>query len=374
MPKKTKPRATAKRPQKQAAPTGPIRLQRFLAQAGVGSRRECEELVVEGRVTVDGQVVSKLGSRVDPDSKKVKVDGNRVQPIRYQYFMVHKPTGVLSTCSDPEGRLRVIDLIKTDQRVYNVGRLDKSSEGLILVTNDGELANRLTHPRYGVQKTYHVTVAGNPRWEDLQLLKRGIRLAEAVAKVSEVKIRKRRKDSCDLAIVLSEGRNREIRRLLAHIGHKVTRLRRVAIGSLELGNLRAGEHRRLEADEIAGLKKVSSRIHTPTRRKSKPIETSQLAGQKSRRAKTKSSGGKTGGKSSGGRKTSKKRVGGAKANSQGGKPVRKSKKGSKKKGTKKRIETGSRRGAGRMKKKTPTRKGTRGSSSRKAKRPSKRRR
>ncbi len=261
------------------------RLQKFLAQAGLGSRRECEELITEGRVTIGGQVFKKLGTQVPADAENVRVDGSKVLPSRPQYFMVHKPTGVLSTCQDPEGRRRVIDLIKTDQRVYNVGRLDKSSEGLILVTNDGDLANRLTHPRYGVKKTYHVTVVGNPKWSDLQQLKRGIRLAEAVAQVSEVKVRKRRRDSCDLVLTLEEGRNREIRRLLAHIGHKVTRLRRVAIGPLQLGNLKAGDYRRLEYPEVEALKKASATVQTRKTRRSRPVETSQLDSEKIRKKK-----------------------------------------------------------------------------------------
>jgi len=302
-----KPNTSKPRRKSKAADTPAVtqfRLQKFLAQAGVGSRRECEELISEGRVTVGGQVVKKLGSQVDADAENVRVDGSKVVPSRMQYFMVHKPTGVLSTCRDPEGRLRVIDLIKTDQRVYNVGRLDKSSEGLILVTNDGDLANRLTHPRYGIKKTYHVTVAGNPRWSDLQQLKRGIRLAEAVAQVSEVKVRKRRRDSCDLVMVLEEGRNREIRRLLAHIGHKVTRLKRVAIGSLQLGSLKPGDYRRLEPKEVEALQKASSQVQPRKTRRTRPVETSQLEGEKNRKKNETAK--------SGGSRAAKKTVSGSK--------------------------------------------------------------
>ena len=346
--KASQPAGNRKR-KKVAAATTAIRLQKFLAQAGYGSRRECEELVAEGRVTVDGQVVSKLGSRVEPDCTKVRVDGTKVMPVKQQYFMVHKPTGVLSTCRDPEGRMRVIDLIKTDQRVYNVGRLDKSSEGLILVTNDGDLANRLTHPRYGVEKTYHVTVAGNPRWEDLEQLKRGIRLAEAVARVSDVKIKKRHRDVCELVMVLQEGRNREIRRLLAHIGHKVIRLRRVAIGPLHLGTLKAGDYRRLEPREIEALRKASAVVTGKRARKSRPVETSQLSGSKKKKAaaaKKKSATGKptaarTGSKSVGSKSAGTKSS--SKPSTRAG--VKSKKKTAKKKRT---PTTKSRRGAGRM--------------------------
>ncbi len=235
---------------------GPVRLQRFLASAGVASRRQCEELIREGRVAIDGRPVIDLGVRVDPRKQRVELDGTRVREARHQYFVVNKPAGVLSTCNDPAGRARVIDLIPSDERVYNVGRLDKSSEGLIIVTNDGALANRLTHPRYDVPKTYLVTIAGTPSVEVLQMLRQGVRLAEGFARVDEVRIRKQHRQSCELWIVLREGRNREIRRLLARIGHKVLQLKRVAIGTLRLGELPPGGWRRLESNEIAALMRL----------------------------------------------------------------------------------------------------------------------
>ena len=221
----------------------PQRLQRVLASAGIGSRRECEQLITEGRVEVEGQIVIELGTKVDPDSQKIRVDGQRLKMPRLQYFMLNKPPGVVSTAQDPAGRVRVVDLIKTKERVYNVGRLDKSSEGLILVTNDGDLANKLTHPRYGVEKRYLIHVVGKPSRETMEQMKRGIYLAEAKVRVSNVKVKKSLKDSTWLEIVLDEGRNREIRRILARLGHKVTRLRRVAIGPLNLGELPLGAHR-----------------------------------------------------------------------------------------------------------------------------------
>ena len=237
---------------------GKVRLQKLLAQHGHGSRRACEEFILEGRVEVDGRVVKKLGTRVDPEKQKVTLDGEQIILRRLEYFMLNKPPGVVSTAKDPTGRVRVIDLIKTTTRVYNVGRLDKSSEGLILVTNDGDLANRLTHPRYGVEKKYHVMVAGRPTLQQLNQLKRGVYLAEAFVQVSNVKIKKKLRDSTMLEIVLDEGRNREIRRILARIGHKVTQLKRVAIGPLALGDLPTGSHRRLEASEIKKLKRFTS--------------------------------------------------------------------------------------------------------------------
>ena len=163
----------------------------------------------------------------------------------------------MSTSNDPSGRARVIDLIDTRSRVYNVGRLDQSSEGLILVTNDGELANRLTHPRYGIEKKYHVQVAGQPSAEGLRALVDGVYLAEGKAKATSAKFIRRAKANSWIEIVLMEGRNREIRRLLAKIGHKVRRLKRVSIGSLKLGELPSGAHRRLTQTELRTLKKMA---------------------------------------------------------------------------------------------------------------------
>ena len=234
------------------------RLQRFLAAAGIGSRRECEELIAEGRVEVDGEIVTEMGVKVDPDTQKIRIDGQWVKAPRLAYYMLNKPPGVVSTAADPAGRIRVVDLIKTNQRVYNVGRLDKSSEGLILVTNDGDLANKLTHPRYGVVKKYMVLVKGRPDKATLEQMQRGVYLAEAKVRVANVRIKKTQKDSCWLEIVLDEGRNREIRRILAKLGHKVTRLRRVAIGPLNIGDLPLGAHRRLTHEEVNRLKRASS--------------------------------------------------------------------------------------------------------------------
>lgn len=260
-----------------------MRIQKFLAQAGFGSRRQCEELIEMGRVTVDGEVVAALGSKCDPETQTIEVDGTRVKQARYQYFMVNKPVGVVSTSYDQTGRARVIDLVNTDLRVYNVGRLDKSSEGLILVTNDGDLANRLTHPRYAVPKTYIVHVAGQPRWEDLKVLMRGVRLAEGVARVTEIKVRKRLRSGCELQIVLDEGRNRQIRRILARIGHKVTRLKRVAIGPLPLGDLAPGSWRRLEPFEVDALRAASSQTLPRPVAESRPITEGRFARQREER-------------------------------------------------------------------------------------------
>ena len=248
---------------------GEKRLQLVMAEAGIGSRRECETIIEEGRVEIDGDVVTKLGTRVDPAKHKIRVDGDLIKTERLQYFILNKPAGVLSTSNDPSGRVRVIDLIQTNQRVYNVGRLDQSSEGLILVTNDGQLAHRLTHPRYGVEKKYHVLVDGRPEGGDLKTLEQGVYLAEGKAQAQSAKFIKRSKQSCWIEIVLTEGRNREIRRLLAKIGHKVRALKRVAIGPLKLGDLPSGAHRKLTAGEVTALQKATSRKGKPRKKASR---------------------------------------------------------------------------------------------------------
>ena len=231
----------------------------MLASAGLGSRRECEELILQGRVEVDGQVADQLGTRVDPAVQQIRVDGDPVRISRKVYFAVNKPPGVVTTNRDPSGRPRVIDLVRTDERVFAVGRLDRSSEGLILVTNDGELSNELTHPRYGVTKVYRVRVAGQPSAEVLQRLRRGVHLAEGVAKVAAITVRKHYQQSTDLEVTLNEGRNREIRRILARVGHKVLALKRIAFGPIKLANLPSGAARRLTGEELRQLERATQR-------------------------------------------------------------------------------------------------------------------
>lgn len=239
------------------AQEGPVRLQKALADAGVGSRRQCEEMILEGRVEVDGQLVSELGTRVDPATQEIRVDGEVLKRPKRVYYLVNKPLGVISSSRDPAGRMRVIDLAPGNHRLFTVGRLDQSSEGLILVTNDGPLCDLLTHPRYGVEKTYLAEVAGSPTPEALEKLRRGVHLAEGYAHAKKVFVRRSHKQSSLLEIVLDEGRNREVRRLLARIGHKVMKLRRIALGPLRLGNLKPGEHRPLRADEVEELYRVA---------------------------------------------------------------------------------------------------------------------
>ncbi len=233
--------------------SGQQRLNRVLAGAGLGSRRDVEQLIVDGRVDVDGNTVTDLAFKVDPTVSEIEVDGTTIKNHRPVYFALNKPAGVLSTNHDPSGRTRVIDLIPSRERIFPVGRLDRSSEGLMLLTNDGELAQRLAHPKYGVQKTYFVVVQGMIGNEDLAKLKKGVYLADGVARIDGAKVRKQRKTCTELEIILSEGKNREIRRILARVGHKVMVLRRLAIGPLRLAQLPVGQSRPLTGAEVEAL-------------------------------------------------------------------------------------------------------------------------
>ena len=288
-PQRSKAKPPKPKPSPAAAKPGAERLQKVLAAAGIGSRRECELFITEGRVEVDNEVVIELGAKVDPAKQKIHVDGELLPQKRRLYFAVNKPEGYVSTARDPSGRPRVIDLVPPDAgRLFNVGRLDLASEGLILVTNDGELANQLTHPRHGVEKTYHVQVAGLPTVETLATLRKGVRLAEGKAHFVNAKVKSRKKNSTILEVVLDEGRNREIRRVLARVGHKVQRLTRIAVGPVRLGELPSGACRPLRPAEIRKLQeaiqpgKPSSRRpkRRPSTKKSTPAATTATAKRK----------------------------------------------------------------------------------------------
>jgi 23S rRNA pseudouridine2605 synthase len=241
-------------------PGKPERLQKILAHAGLGSRRGCEELILQGRVTVDGQVVREMGTKVDP-AAKIAVDGEPIRLERPVYYAVNKPEGYVSTNSDPSGRRRVIDLVpEIPQRVYSVGRLDEDSTGLMILTNDGELANRLAHPRFGVEKLYRALVAGSPSPETLSKLTEGVWLSDGKVRAKRARIAGRQGQATVLELVLAEGKKREIRRMLAKLGHKVMSLNRVAIGPITLRGLPVGECRPLTRQEVELLRKVASGI------------------------------------------------------------------------------------------------------------------
>lgn len=236
------------------------RLQKVLAQAGVASRRACEELIRQGRVQVNGQVVTELGTKVDPNLDEISVDGTPLSgPAERVYLILNKPPGYISTADDPWGRPTVLDLVPHRGRLYPVGRLDAESEGLLLLTNDGELTHRLTHPRYQQEKEYLVLVKGHPKEAILSRLRRGVDLEEgrtAPAKVSRVSRKERREtppDTTWLRIVVHEGRKRQIRRICAAVGHPVQRLIRVRLGPLRLGPLKPGQWRPLSGRELDEL-------------------------------------------------------------------------------------------------------------------------
>jgi 23S rRNA pseudouridine2605 synthase len=211
---------------------------------------------------IDGRVVTRLGTRVDPERQRIRVDGEAVQAERPVYYLLNKPKGFLSTNFDPSGRPRAVDILKAvPQRLFSVGRLDRESDGLLLLTNDGELTNRLTHPRYGVPKTYVVQVAGRPTPEDFAKMRKGVFLSEGKVTVDSVRSKGSRGRSTLLEIVLSEGRNREIRRMLARLGHKVMRLTRTAIGPVSDRGLRPGEFRKLRPDELQTLRQLAESPH-----------------------------------------------------------------------------------------------------------------
>jgi 23S rRNA pseudouridine2605 synthase len=232
-----------------------IRLQKVLAAAGMGSRRACEQLIVERRVSVDGRVVDELGSRVDPQTAAIAVDGKRIN-VRSDlvYLALNKPRGVLSAMSDERGRRTVGDLVADrPERLFHVGRLDADTEGLLLLTNDGELAHRLMHPAFGVSKTYLATVPGPVSRDTVRRVRAGIDLEDGPVRVDRFRVVQAQGNRAIVEVVLHEGRNHIVRRLLAEVGHPVEGLVRTAIGPVQLGGQRAGSLRELTRDELAGL-------------------------------------------------------------------------------------------------------------------------
>lgn len=278
---------TASPPRRNSNPSG-VRLQKAMADAGIGARRDCEEMITAGRVRVNGKVVTTLPCFVDPRRDVVELDGSVIdlpdttaesgKPAaerRYTYVLVNKPKGVITTTRDPEGRRSVLDLlppqIRREERLYPVGRLDGDSTGLLLLTNDGDLAFQLTHPKFGVAKEYRVVCAGLASDEQLQALKRGMYLVTPAsdgtktskrASMESVRIVKRlvdrsRGDRTTLSVTLREGQNREIRRMLARVGLKVRELQRVAIGPLRAGDLKPGQCKLLGKRDVDRLRSAT---------------------------------------------------------------------------------------------------------------------
>lgn len=247
-------RSAPSRPRLKRGQSGPVRLQRFLAEAGVGSRRTCEEWIRAGRVAVNGQVVRLMGSKVDPIKDQVRFDGQPVGLQRKIYLALHKPSGCLCTLRDPEGRPTVSDLVPEAWRgLYPVGRLDWDSEGLLFLTNDGQFALRLTHPRFGCKKIYQVVVAGPVDPRMLQTLVRGVFEGGQRLRAQRARVVASRGDHVVVEVELTEGKNREVRRMFATLGVPVRKLKRIQIGSVKLGTLRRGRWRTLTDQEIDSL-------------------------------------------------------------------------------------------------------------------------
>ncbi|MGA8218641.1 MAG: pseudouridine synthase [Solirubrobacterales bacterium] len=231
-----------------------MRLAKYLAHAGVASRRAAEELIAAGKVSVGGEIVTDPARDVGEESD-VRMSGRPVAPEPREVWALNKPPGVVSTASEPGKRRAVTELVDSERRLYPVGRLDADSTGLILLTNDGELANRLTHPRYAVPKAYRVRLSRRPSDADLDRLRSGVRLEDGPAAPAEVE----RRGGREIEVTIREGRKRQVRRMAEAIGHEVESLSRIRIGSLALGELRRGEARRLEAKEVAALWEDSGR-------------------------------------------------------------------------------------------------------------------
>jgi len=244
------------------------RLQKILAQAGFGSRRACEELIRQGRVAVNG-LVAQIGQKADPDRDRITVDGNAIQvQRRHVYVALHKPRGVLSDEGDEAGRFSTVrDLVPLPGRLFAVGRLDLQSEGLLLLTDDGDLANRLTHPRYEHTKEYHVDVEGQPDDGTLERWRRGVFLDGRRTVPAEVSVLHSERDHTWLRVVLREGRKRQVRRVAAMLGHPVRRLVRVRIGPLDLGDLQPGQWRKLTDAEVKALGAVAQKRRRSEKRR-----------------------------------------------------------------------------------------------------------
>jgi 23S rRNA pseudouridine2605 synthase len=235
-------------------PEAGIRLQKYLSQAGIASRRRSEALITGGRVQVNGAVVTELGVRVVPARDVVLVDGRQVRPARSEWYALHKPRGYLSTRSDPEGRPTLYDLVPPTMRaLFYVGRLDYDSEGLVLLTNDGDNAHRMLHPRFGVEREYEVELDRNVDGTLVERLQAGVQLEDGPAQAESAS----RTGPKRIVITLREGRKREVRRMLTACGHDVRRLRRVRYGPIRLGELEPGAWRALEREELAALRRAT---------------------------------------------------------------------------------------------------------------------
>lgn len=233
-----------------------IRLQKYMAQCGVASRRKCEEMIKSGQVTINGEVVRDMGVKIDPSHDRVFVNGKRISlEENYVYIMLNKPRGYITTVKDQYNRPIVMDLVKDiSERIYPIGRLDYESEGLLLLTNDGNIAFHLTHPRHQIDKEYVVRVEGCPSSEDIDKLRNGIDIGGFITSPAQVDLIRKNKQTSLIRITIKEGKNRQVRRMFDAIGHPVIYLKRIRIGNIKLGNLELGKWRHLTNKELEALK------------------------------------------------------------------------------------------------------------------------
>ncbi len=236
----------------------PERIQKILAKAGIASRREAERMVIDGRVSVNGKIVETLGVKADPSKDHIKVDGKRIRDFEPKVILLlNKPRGFLSTVKDPRGRPTIMDLLRNVKwRVYPIGRLDFDAEGLLLLTNDGDLSHLLSHPRFSIPKSYLVKVAGVPEEKKLMRLQRGVRLDDGEAKATSCSLIRQKEKNSWVRIVVTEGRNHLVKRMFSAIGHTVLKLKRTEYGPIQLGDLPFGQFRYLQPSEMEKLKRL----------------------------------------------------------------------------------------------------------------------
>ena len=258
--KPTSKRLARKKTVKSRKPEGKERLQKILAAAGIDSRRNCEELILDGAVRVNRDIVDELPAFVDPENDVITVNGKRIKSADKVYYLLNKPKGVICTNSDPQGRKKAIDLVDCDQRIFCVGRLDIDTIGAIILTNDSELTNRLTHPKFELPKTYEVKLKGRIDGDAIEKLKKGVWLSEGRTEKSSVKVLKRSHSESLIQVVIRQGLNRQVRRIMARVGFKVASLKRTQIGNITIKGMRVGQYRKLTQGQIDYLMKATSKV------------------------------------------------------------------------------------------------------------------
>lgn len=228
-----------------------LRLNKFLSNSGVASRRKCDEIIASGKVTVNGKVVTEIGSQINEKKDKVMVEGKAVcLPSSFVYIKLNKPKGYACTASDEKGRKTIYDLVDCEERLFSIGRLDYNTEGLIILTNDGDFANKVSHPRYDVEKEYRVTIEGKIKESELAVLRKGVVVDGQKMPPAKVKLLSQDENVSKISVVINEGQNRQVRRMFESIGREIKLLKRVRIGSVRLGGLSRGQWRDLTEDEL----------------------------------------------------------------------------------------------------------------------------